>query len=46
MMGIEHLIFDGASEILASVKEILVEVDEKFDKQFNQVNDILKKFRI
>ena len=39
---IDHLIFDGASEILASVKEILVEVDEKFDKQFNQVNDILK----
>tara|TARA_B100001057_G_scaffold117896_1_gene116446 strand:- start:11559 stop:12419 length:861 start_codon:yes stop_codon:yes gene_type:complete len=39
--GIEHLILSGGGDNLREVKEILVEVDEKFDKQFNQVNDIL-----
>ncbi len=39
--GIEHLILSGGGDILREVKEILVEVDEKFDKQFHQVNNIL-----
>ena len=32
--GIEHLILKGGLELLRNVKEILVEIDESFNKQF------------
>ena len=46
--GIEHLILSGGNKILGDVKEILVEVDEKFEKQFHLVNKILEsnEFRL
>lgn len=40
--GIEHLILSGGSKILSKVEEVLVEVDEKFDKQFQEVKRILE----
>jgi hypothetical protein len=40
--GIEHLILSGGTKILSKVEEILVEVDEKFDKQFQEVKRILE----
>ena len=39
--GIEHLILSGGKDVLISTNEILVEVDEKFDKQFNLTSKIL-----
>ena len=39
--GIEHLILSGGGDILNDIQEILVEVDEKFERQFTQINKIL-----
>ena len=33
--GIEHLILKGGHSVLKNVKEILIEIDENFEKQFN-----------
>jgi hypothetical protein len=40
--GIEHLILSGGKSILSKVKEVLVEVDEEFEKQIKQVRFILE----
>jgi len=40
--GIEHLILNGGQEVLKTVDEILIEVDEKFETQATQVKKILK----
>ena len=43
--GIEHLILEGASNYLSheKIKSILVEVNEKFTDQMNNINEILAK---
>jgi len=45
--GIEHLILDGAKELLSSPHkplEILVELHKEFEDQFNNVFDIMSKY--
>ena len=40
--GIEHLILKGGFEVLKNVKEILVEIDESFSKQFIDSSNYLE----
>ncbi len=44
--GIEHMILKGASEVLKSknLKNISIELNENFKKQFNEVMRIMNKF--
>lgn len=41
--GIEHLILKGGEKILKTVKEILVEINEDFEDQFQNSRKILEK---
>lgn len=41
--GIEHLILLGGEEILSKVKSVLIEVDESFNEQVFQTNQLLLK---
>ncbi len=41
--GIEHLILKGGEDILKKTKEILIEIDDEFELQVNQTNEILQK---
>ena len=36
--GIEHLILEGGSEVLKSVKSILLEVNDNFEEQSHTIN--------
>ena len=42
--GIEHLIISGGQEVLKTVEEILIEVDEKFLTQTTEVKKILLSY--
>ena len=42
--GIEHLIVSGGQEVLKTVEEILIEVDEKFLTQTTEVKKILLSY--
>jgi len=41
--GIEHLILKGGLSVLEKAKEVLIEVDDKFETQTNQVKEYLEK---
>ena len=41
--GIEHLIIQGADQVLKNVKSILVEINDDFDEQSRKSNQLLKK---
>ena len=40
--GIEHLILEGADQVLKNVKSILVEINDDFEEQSKKSNQILK----
>ena len=44
--GLEHYILKGADEVLKdqNLKSILVEINENYFKQFNDVEEIMKRF--
>lgn len=42
--GIEHLIIEGGEKVLLHTKELLVEINENFEKQNNNSNKYLKQF--
>ena len=41
--GIEHLILKGGENVLSNTKEILIEINDKFEQQKNDCFNYLKK---
>ena len=41
--GIEHLILKGGEKILSNTREVLIEVNERFEQQKNNCTKYLKK---